>query len=219
MSLPDIESSASDSDEAWYSAQRELSVVRGNTATLDQRRRAQVQTQALAQAQGRRINLTNYGSVTLVYHPVQYNSELATGHLGHIAMCKSFSLAHFRGRWRDFGSRKRSSTCLPYAASRKDSVAHELTDGTSPASNGSSRQKNQQATTNGATTDQDAMSNSEQTSITAVSDDPPSSYIEQPAAWFTAGRCFSVWAPFDAAIHEGKFILLDSQNTEGRCVN
>lgn len=44
------------------------------------------------------------------------------------------------------------------------------------------------------------------------------SYIYQPADWFRPGRFFSIWAPMDVEIHDRKFILLDSKNTEGKGV-
>ena len=46
----------------------------------------------------------------------------------------------------------------------------------------------------------------------------PSSFIYQPADWFRPGRFFSIWAPMDVEIHDRKFILLDSKNTEGKGV-
>lgn len=46
----------------------------------------------------------------------------------------------------------------------------------------------------------------------------PISYIYQPADWFRPGRFFSIWAPMDVEIHDRKFILLDSKNTEGKGV-
>ncbi|KAL9109220.1 MAG: hypothetical protein Q9227_006145 [Pyrenula ochraceoflavens] len=46
----------------------------------------------------------------------------------------------------------------------------------------------------------------------------PDYYILQTANWFKPGRFFRIWAPGDHEIHDKFFILLDSQNNEGKGV-
>lgn len=229
MSLREIESSAADADEASDSEQQQLRAVSGGLVSIAQRTQAQVPAHALRQAQiqaqvqgqsDSHIHLTNYGhlDVTFLYNPVQYISDLATGHLGgHIAMCKLIlSETPFIERWKSFRGGRTGDRHLPQANSHVDAMSFALTMESPLASPSSSRQRPQTAM-NGDRTEQDAPS----TSVLPVQppsadDDAPSAYVGHSASWYKPGRLFSIWAPDDAGINEGKFLLLDTNNTEGR---
>lgn len=108
-------------------------------------------------------------------------------------------------------------TCTP---PRNDSPIHELTVETLSAPNGTSGHKQQQAFLNGGNPEleSESLSPFQSPPSRPAIPEAPEWYIIQPPAWFREGRCFSIWAPSEAEIHEGKFILLDSFNKEGRGV-
>ncbi len=231
MSFQDRESGASDSDEASeLPYHHQPSALNGELVTSDRRRTIQLQSHTLVQAhvqaqivtqeQGDRpAYIVNhiYGSVTHVYNPIQNNSGSASGHQGHIAMCKSYFTKRFRRYWRR-ASRSPNAISNIQAIEATAAIAFELTKHISAATNGSSRYKAQNSATNGAGSDQDSTSIPDAITRASTREATPSDYIGQPPAWFREGRYFSIWAPNDHEIHEKTFILLDTQNTGGKGV-
>ena len=232
MSFPDPGRDALDGEEASDEQQRRL--VRRVPASPNERRPTHVRSQALAQAQlhtqllAQQVHaqlqaqipngFLNYGSITLISNPVQYNSELSHGFVGDIAMCKSLSLSSFRGICQSLLESGRSADSSPFAAHPTVSLTYELTVGIFSAPNGILGHKQQQMFPNGGNEEQESTSPFESPTSRPSSDEAPPEFIDQPPAWFREGRCFSIWAPSENEIHKRKFILLDSFNKEGRGV-